>query len=208
MLPEGSTGRKTPGLTLSCRHAAFPPPTPPLPLISGPGSGGRMAPAGINADQHPITQPAALRAQHGGKWRGRAPRSMYRRLVSKGSAEARAGPIHGGKGAHLPCAVSSLHDPVFPRSGTKPLAVTLLNGPLAQSSLDWEHANPTSYLFQDPAGTPGLIPTSRSCRAPLAHPPSGQPIAAEPSQACRRKLWLFGQIVQPHLWRGKHWQGC
>lgn len=27
-LLEGSTGRKTPGLTLTCRHTAFPPPTP------------------------------------------------------------------------------------------------------------------------------------------------------------------------------------
>lgn len=135
---------------------------------------------------------------------------MHTRSVSKGLAEARAGSIHGGKGAHLPCAVSSLHNPALPRSGTKPLAVTLLNRPLAQSSFDWKHANPPSYLFQDPAGTPGLIPTSKFCRGPLAPPTQGSPSLLSQGKHTEGSPGVlpFRQLFQPHLWKGKHWQGC
>lgn len=87
----------------------------------------------------------------------------------------------------------------------------LYNPPKQTSgSVQPQHANPNSYLFQDPARTPGPIPTSTPCRGPLAQPRPGQPITAEQSQAHRRKPWhqSLGHIFQPHLWRGKHRQGC
>lgn len=108
----GSWGGRTPGLALTCRHAAFP---PPLPLASVPGSGGGMVPAGIT--RLSIPNPASgASGSAWGKWRGRVRPPMPSRSVSKGSAVARAGldPDTAGRALTVPVPPHPCAIPRFP----------------------------------------------------------------------------------------------